>query len=386
MDLAKNNFYLLKASLDDDKMTLSEKAGELEFELGEEIAQKCLADLINPKRRLYSEIRWFLDEPEWVLAKNITALDNGKKIATISTYLSAINIIDDWYDFKCKDVSELIRWVNAYYKSTKEITDEKVLASINYHRKKAGFPEANFSDVSAELNSYLSEVENKVLDSIFAIEKTNQSQFFMSFATKISSSGRPYPTWGFPQALLARYELLYSDEIIELEHNVSEFITNAKKNFSEGKIYWTITQIEEELENWANIANPVSYIDYTNGVHRRSGMSMLCDVRDFVLFLNNEKHDYSSSLKLNNILLKYCDYFPELKQDLKKGSEVIAKNLATNNELIQQQRKIETEFKTKQKINEILYDIFGPLVPFLWWGFIIVLIIVIGSIMEIFGL
>ena len=70
-------------------------------------------------------------------------------------------------------------------------------------------------------------------------------------------------------------------------------------------------------------------------------MNMLCSIREFVLFLNNNREDYTGALDLNRILISHCEYFPGLIQDLKKGSSTIQnnQNIAVQNQRIREQRE-----------------------------------------------
>ena len=341
MDLKQNSFFILKATLDDSRTVLAEKAEDLEFELGEEICQKCLTDLINPKRRLYSEIRWFLDETEDEIREIISNIDSHGVVQSVSSYLSSLNLIDYWYNYKDKSIPNQIKCLTDYYKAIQGISSEDVVFSINHHRKNAGFTEASFADVSAELNSYLSEIENKVLAAVFDFTPRNQAELILRFAKSISSKQKPYPEWGFPQAVVSRYELLNGDQINESEEAIIHLINSEKNRYTSFTKNELFERIDKKLTEWEAIAKPINYINYTNDVHRKSSMNMLCSIREFVLYLNNNREDYTGALDLNRILISHCEYFPGLIQDLKKGSSTIQnnQNIAVQNQRIREQRE-----------------------------------------------
>ena len=359
MDIKANYFYLIKASLNDSRIALNEKAAELEFELGDDVCQKCLTNLTNPRRRIYSEIRWFLDESEERIHQILEKIDSGEKIEEVESDLSIINLIDYWYHFDKNDISYQIANLSYFYNTIQSISCSDIVESINEHRRIAGFTEAVFSDVSAELSSYLSEVENKVLDSIFGFSERSQSDLVFRFAKSIASQNNPYPEWGFPQSILARYELLYGDKINNLESKIKKIVEEGMKTISfnsDKDIFFD--EVDDWLRRWEEIANPISYINFTNGVHRRSSMEMLCSIRDCVLYLNNIRKDYTGAIDLNNILINHCKYFPTLSEDLKKGLSTIKKNNEIEVQNREYIRRAEKAQQTKN-VSNVLISVLG---------------------------
>lgn len=357
MDIRRNNFFLLKASLDDSRHILVKRASDLEFELGEEICQKCLTDLINPKRRIFSEIRWFIYETETEIQNILTGIENGDPIDSVTSNLSAINTIDYWYKFDNKNISSQLKYLSNYYYASQGISCEDILNSINNHRLISGFTEATFSDVSAELNSYLSELESRVLDAVFSFGDKSQADLVLRFALQIASIDNPYPEWGLPQAILSRYELLHGDAIMIEEQGIIKYVNAERMHYGMYSQRDLFDQINIRLDRWRAIANPINYVNFTKGVYKRSSMSMLQTIQEFILFLNNNKNDYTGALDLIRILSTHCEYFPGIKENLEGGISTIKNNqqVKVKNE---RQKKVQGAIQAVRIIGGIIFFIF----------------------------
>lgn len=340
MDIRNNYFKILNANLDDNINTLAIKAGDLEFELGEDVCQNALNELINPRRRIAIEIRWFLEETDDEILQIMKGIENEEKIVGDFSNLTILNTMENWFEYNSTSVSCQLDWLNKFYYAYKSISVENITELINKHRLIAKFSEASFSDVSIELNVYLAELENKVLGSIFAFNYNTQADIFYRFVQKVYEDEKDYPKWGFPQSVLNRYELLHGEDINELEVYIEEYIEDVKNNCYLYPVNIIFKEIDETLTEWENLSNPINYINFLNDDYSRSSKGPLLHVRDLVLSYNNDHKNYQAAYDLIKILNKHCQYFPDIKEHSKKEKNVIKQN---NDAVHKNEKKVQSE-------------------------------------------
>ncbi len=213
MTIFDNPFYLLDATVYDDRKKLQTLYARKNLLGDEALFENALQILTNPAKRLFAELRWFpgCDDSREIMSslklyrikkssfykEFISLIYDGIDIPVINILLTLLPEID--YDNLC----EIIRGISSIQSN---ICPQILLGTINRTRSKAGFPHVNDVNlIKNELISYNTEVSMTVLKKLRTLTISQYHDLVVNLAS--DSSGE------LPDDILYDYALTVTPQI-----------------------------------------------------------------------------------------------------------------------------------------------------------------------------
>lgn len=307
MNILDNPFYLLKASLSDNRSVIMSKAQDASLIADPEQCTRASALLTNPKNRARCEIFYLpgLDEDETQSA--ISQLeDNAEKlIGNIPTYdftLSYGNLIASALGH-CNNSNKQVV-IDATLFLSKVIDDIDVydlMELINSKRKESRFPMLSDSmtvtDIIDELKQFYIQAIKYVLNQLSSIELV---QAMSSIVQRDTSEGKNNCS-ELISHLVDMYEVETQDFFEQETKNANDKIealrTLIKGNpISEQHLKYGLEKAKQQLffivENWLKISLPLNLKSYSNGTVHQPTESLFINVRSLAIDAIHQQNDY----------------------------------------------------------------------------------------------
>ena len=315
MRLKENPFYILGASIYDDKNTIQELADDKAWDDEEDkgdIYERAATMLTNPKKRLAAEIRWFVGCSREDEKNFVQALDDGRHYGNkLENFLARLNFELYRLGLNCERIS---------HKSVYDIAlsyDELDAEA----RAEAGFPPIrDTKDITAELEKIRNEIRTSIQASLKQLSQRevtlladelvdyffDGSVIFEDFFNKIYS---PYVA-----TFLDKNFKKFLDAAISLENNPTE------SNFH---------SLSNELQNICSTLMPLDKV----GVTSDPDISDLSEkifyrLRATAIDWHNQKNLIDKPLKLLKILAENFAHVDALKKVADKDIKILEEEKA----------------------------------------------------------
>ena len=309
MDLLENPFYLLEATVHDDRRRLVELAEERSLLLDPEECTEARSNLSNPRKRLSAELAWLPGtEPEKVneYTEKLNTVDEGR--ARTSSLLPISHEIDDplaranWLASTIKRLSHctdavvvdlILQLANAY----EEIDGEEVADLINADRQIAHFPEEkDLSVIESELKErrlYFRQAIKTALNKL----PSNDLVRILTEVVNSSTNGGSDPGLLVINDIVDAYEVeaqrFFEKESQLIERILEAIRKNAEHGILDARFNRQLNALTLVVNNWVLVAKPLQFCAKSKGIDHSPSVDLADKIRDVAIELFN-KHTKKS--------------------------------------------------------------------------------------------
>ena len=144
MELLKNPFFMLGATMRDDRRRIQGLAEEKSLIADERSVRDATATLTNPRKRLAAEVGWLPGLGPKRVDEALAVLENIRKSASQGNLpaLARVNLLADGLVRVVEQLSpnDVVRWIVQLAQSHDDLDDEATFTLLNEERSAAGFP------------------------------------------------------------------------------------------------------------------------------------------------------------------------------------------------------------------------------------------------------
>ena len=318
MTFEENPFRVLQVSIYADKATINERADELSFEDPdrEEIIEQARTILLNPKKRIAAEMRWFV------------GCSHAKELKYIANYLAKVNpdYNDDYPSFA--DLN--YRIYSLEYLNTEEKLDniasidaeysgldvEEIREQINAARAKSKFPAVQDTvAIKTELKNIRYEMRGIIQDVLKNISRDESVKVANDFAEAIKYLDDGEFFGVIVEDFFDSYRLEINPFLEETTKQIISILTKIKINADAKFIY----ALKGNVEAFANAIKPLDKVSIALSTNNfDNAENIFYEVRNTAINLFNEKDLIDYPLQIIKILEQNFSYLPTLAELIRK--------------------------------------------------------------------
>ena len=310
MDLLQNPFYILGATLRDNKRKIFELAEEKSLYSDSMLIAQAQANLTNPRKRLAAELAWLpgvgLRFASELINKLAGQRDDDQKQPKDLSPLAKVNFsvsqlshgqftnIPDWavLGYHILDIAEAFENIDM-----RELTD-----SINADRIVSGFPEINDdSHIAEELHDRRRYIRQVIKESLNDLPSKELLELMLFIVARSTEDGNKH---GFIiiDDLVDGYEIEVQ-EFIETEgNNIGSLIASVRdalaKKSKETYVEKLITQLITVVRNWQSVARPIQLNTKSRGGEHGKSYEIASSIRSLAIDLYNDYDQIEMSTNL----------------------------------------------------------------------------------------
>lgn len=342
MNILRNPFHILGVSLYDTKERILEAVEEKSLLVdNEEEFARCCAELINPKKRLRSEIAWFVVEEEINRIalletvqrepeKAIFVIEGLKPCERFTVLLSALSAKSSTLS---KDLSTWILRIALEYEM---IDVEELVENIGDNRLASGFPVVDrrmVEEALLEQRNWCREVLKNVLDTLPPRELIQIVTTTVDQATNYGKEHAP----GIIDDLVEAYEVeaqaFFTTETESIERLTNLLQEYADANKPEDVLSFITESLIKMVENWDTVAQPIQVSAQSRGILHQPSKQLADLVRSTSIYLFNKHGKLDLVQRLNNMLQKvFAEILPVVEM-LKEDEKTLRQNEERNKEI-----------------------------------------------------
>lgn len=350
MDLLQNPFYILGATLRDNKRRIIELAEEKSLYFDSVLITKAQADLTNPHKRLAAELAWLPGASPRLVAGLLDKLTDDKDLeqnqlndlsplAKVNFFVSQISHKknDDTPSWTFDLSSEILAIAEAF----ESVDMQKLVDLLNTDRMTAGFSVINdellVMEGLRERRRYICHAIKEALSNVISEDVLEIMKLVVRSSTDFGNKH------GFIviDDLVARYEI-ESQEFFEKEaENIKLLISTIRESFDKGLptsfIVHLISKLMALIKNWHKIAEPIQLNTKSKGSeHRKS-----CDIALSIRTLSIDMYNNYGQLELATSLTETIRTF---FADVATIADRVNEDIKTIGDLTEEAREREAEF------------------------------------------
>ena len=299
MELLKNPFFTLGATMRDGRRRILELAEEKSLLSDERSIRDAAAILTHPLRRLAAEVGWLpglgpkrIAEALSILAQDpvrIRAQDNLPALARAN--LLADGLVRAVERLPLNDV---VQWVVQLAEAHDDLEVEPTVTVLNEERSVAGFPAiSDLGNVDAELQDrrqYFRRAVKSALDQLPAASLVEVVTQTVDQATENGSSQAPI----LIDDLVDSFEVEAQDFLGKETKNVAQLVQGirgaAEAEEGEEHVGRLVSQLERVVKNWDTVAQPIQVSARSRGLSHDLSHEVAGEIRSLAVDLFN-KHD-----------------------------------------------------------------------------------------------
>ena len=355
MDLRHNPFYILGASLTDNKRRIMELAEEKSLFVDEEAVEEAKTILLDPIRRIDAELSWF---PELdVETARAVALHLVEGTAIPSCSLNGVGKITECvetmrrtqYD-ECSNKAEFADNIFALARGFRDLDYATLQDTLNRSRREAGFSEITDEYLIAD------KIDNRRLEVIEIIQQRMDSLSIEKLLRNLYLIARYDTDEGKIQAsilvedIIRFYESnMMTQEFMENEANaIRSLLDSIKQAVSKNEQNFTYAMnlakaLTGELQKWQTAVFPMQIIAASHGKEHRISYDVLHNIREISIELNNEYNKPELSMKLMEAIGRTAadKYIPSIREMRDKDRTTLQKIMEDSAKEQREQREYE---------------------------------------------
>ena len=307
MTFEENPFRVLGVSIYDTKATINERADELSFEAPdrEELIEQARTILLNPKKRIAAEIRYF----DTVDFKDLFPL------AGLNRLLYSLDELND------EDNLEAVVEMDALYS---ESTPEKIRDRINEARAVAKFPAVQGTDeIKAELKNIRYEVRERIQTRLKKITQSQRVKLANDLADMLLKDKE---TFGIiVEDFFDSYRLEMNSFFGETRNQIISLLIKIKLNANKKFLY----ELSTKVGAFASVERPLDKFSMALGTSKFDDTEeIFYAVRKAAVDLHNEKNLIDEPLQVMQMLEQNFSYLPTLAELVRKDIKFLEEEKA----------------------------------------------------------
>ena len=286
MTFEKNLFRVLHVSIYDDKATINERADELSFEnpTREEIIDRARNILLNPKKRIAAEVRYFIDDE----IDNLFSVENV--LANREQFEAFIITIDSFYS---------------------KLDAEKIRSKINQSRKKSKFPAIqDTAAIKAELKNIRYDIREKIQTVLRSMNHSERVIISKELAEHWLVDEPTSNLGSIAEDFFDTYRLEMNSYFADTTKEINSLLTEIDSADANA-----LDKLEQKISGFSNAIKPLDKISLAIGANKfDESEKIFNETRDMAIKLFNEKDLIDESLKITRILEENFSHLPRLDE------------------------------------------------------------------------
>ena len=328
--LKQSPFFLLEATIRDDRRRIVELAEEKSLTLDGDVCTKARSDLTTPRNRLAVEMAWLpglSPNSARVLVDNLYSHIDLVKKATTAPALAKANLLAAAIELLDPemDVDQWCDWIVEFAYTVDMIEPEDVLREINEDRSVSGFPEVKgIEQIEVELR----ERQRYYTDTIKTALNRFSSDKLVDVVTRVvettTDTGEEHGA-SLIHDLVERYETdanRYLQPEAENIKKLAEAILQAAHK-GESSVKPLVDKLIQVVSKWDSVAQPIQLSVKARGLDHDLSYEVAHAIRNLGLDLFN-KHDMLDTVnRLTKTLQELFAELPEMLEKLDQDAETL---------------------------------------------------------------
>ena len=321
--LQQNPFYLLKASIRDDRRRILELADQRSLEIDEALCQKARSLLTSPRQRLSAEIAWLPGISPRRIGELLDTLEKDPRsvrkasglptLASLNLAVAAFGSVADGND--PADIADFIIEIAAL---VERLDAEEIARDINEDRAVSGFAEIRvFDQIDAELSDLSRVVRNTIRNALDRLP-ADTLVTAITRAVEAATAGGESHAPKLIDDLVDSYEVetkVFLDKEAENIARLVEAALEAAHN-GEAAILPLVDKIEVVARNWDRTAQPIQLNAKARGLDHEPSRSVAVKIRSLAIDLFNNHGLIDQTERLTALLLELFAEIPDVHERL----------------------------------------------------------------------
>lgn len=360
MELLKNPFFTLGATMRDDRRRILELAEEKSLLSDESSIRDATATLTNPRRRLAAEVGWLPGLGPKRIAEVLSVLERDPAgIPTLGNLpaLARANLLADGLVRVVErlPLNDVAQWVVQLAEAHDDLEVEPTVTVLNEERSVVGFPAiSDLGNVDAELQArrqYYRQAIKSALDQLPATSLVEVVTRTVDQATENGSSHAPI----LIDDLVDSFEVEAQDFLEKETKNIAQLVQGvrsaAEAEEGEERIGRFVSQLERVVKNWDTVAQPIQVSARSRGLSHDLSHEVAGEIRSLAVDLFNE-HDLLELSKRLTALQQ--EVFAEVDRVVEQSEE----DASALDEIAEQRTQLLAEMETRAESwkSEITYE------------------------------
>ena len=297
MELLKNPFFALGATMRDDRRRILELAEEKSLLSDESSVRDATATLTNPRRRLAAEVGWLPGLGPKRIAEALSVLEQDPiKVRTQGNLpaLALANLLADGLVRAAEKLSldEVAKWIVQLAEAHDDLEVEQTVMLLNEERSVAGFPAiSDLQNVEEELQARRQYYRQAIKGALDQLPATSLVEVVTRAVDQETANGSNHAP------------ILIDDLVDSFEVEAQGFLEKETKNIAglvqgvrsaaEGEkgeryIGGIVGQLEKVLKNWDTVAQPIQVSARSRGISHDLSHEVASEIRSLAVDLFNE--------------------------------------------------------------------------------------------------
>lgn len=360
MELTRNPFFTLDATMRDGRRRIHELAEEKALTVEESEVREASGTLTNPRRRLGAEIGWLpgmgprrTDEALSALASRPLSVRELSQIPPLAhANLLADGLVAAAGELDPEAVAE---WVIELAATHERVFAGEVAGLLNEDRHVAGFPE--ISDL-AEVESALEQRRRDYCQAVVRALDKLPTKSLVEAVTVAVDNATQYGTREAPiliddvvDAFQVRAQGFLEAERQNIAGLIQRVRDAARAGESEEEINYRVALLEAVVSKWDSVAQPIQVSSRSRGLAHEASQELAGEIRSLAVELTNEHQLINVSQTLNSLLQRT---FAEVD----KVAEQSEADAVALDDLAEQRARFVSEMETRAEAwrEEITYE------------------------------
>lgn len=337
MELLKNPFFALGATLRDNKRRIIDLAEEKSLvsdesdEADEAAVRNARAMLSNPRRRLAAEIGWLPGVGPKRISKTLSILKREPAKVRQLRFLPSLaraNLLADGLIRAVEHLPkrEVARWIIELADTHNDIRTEQTITLLNEERSVAGFPAiSKLQVVDAELQGrrhYYRQAIKRALNLLSPPSIVEVVTAAINEATENGDSPAPILIDDLVDGYEVEAQEFFDRETKNIAVLVQDVRSAVERDEEHEYIGRLLLQLEDAVKNWDWVAQPIQVSARSRGTSHDLSHEIAVEIRSLAIDLFNEHGLLDISKKLTDLLQ---EVFAEVDRVAERSAEDAAK-------------------------------------------------------------
>ena len=297
MELAQNPFFVLGATMRDDRRRILELAEQKTLLSDENSVREATATLTNPRKRLAAEVGWLPGLGPKRIVEALAVLEASpvdlRKQESLPV-LARANLLANGlaHSLKVLSLGDVAQWIVDLAKAHEELDAEQTAVLLNEERSVAGFPEiSDLQHVGSELQArrqYFRQAIKGALDRLPAASLVKVVTLAVDQATDNGSVHAPILIDDLVDSFEVEAQDFFEKEtknIVVLVQGVRAAAGAEKNNVDIDSL---VTKLEKVVKNWDTVAQPIQISTRSRGLSHDRSHEVAGEIRGLAVELFNE--------------------------------------------------------------------------------------------------
>lgn len=365
--LHQSPFWLLGASMRDDRRRIVELAEEKSLDLDSETCQRARADLTHPRTRLTMEIGWFPGVSPKKTSDLMQLLSEQPSKVRTQVGLPALaraNLLAA--AFECVDEKDPAIYPADFILELAQIVDQitadEVLRDVNEDRTISGFPEIKSAD---HVENDLVERKRIFRNTIKAKLNDFQPTLLIEIMTQVVKRATDNGNRHAPQLideLVDSYELEVQVFLHTEGENVVKLVDAARCAADAGptsidSLTYLIDKLDKVVANWNKITQPIQLSAKARGTQHDASRELAYAIRSLSIDLFNQHNLVDQTTRLTGMLKARFANIPDVSERLEQDEDALTDIVLERAASAEQDREFAAGITYRVEIGLVLKDV-----------------------------